>query len=174
MLLEGAVAVCRDSISGKRIMITTISQSGDLFGEVYLFLDKNEYDYYAMAVDRASVLQIPKTFLYENCSKRCGHHVLLIRNMLSILAYKAYYLNQKLQLMSSGSLRQKIAKVLFDHASSDGTVKLQMKREELADFLSVARPSLSRELMKMREDGLLALEGKKIRITDMDGLENCL
>ena len=46
-----------------------------------------------------------------------------------------------------------------------------MKREQLADFLGVARPSLSRELMKMQGDGLIAVEKKYIIIKDEQALE---
>ncbi len=168
ILIEGSVVVCNDSISGERSIITTISKTGDLFGEVFLFLDKKEYENYTMAADRAKVLEMPKKFLYHSCSRNCDYHTLLISNMLSILAQKAYQLNQKLQIMSSSTLRQKISKLLFQSMDEDGNVILKMKREELADFLNVARPSLSRELMKMQEDGLLKVKRNKIKIIDFD------
>ena len=46
-----------------------------------------------------------------------------------------------------------------------------MKREELADFLGVARPSLSRELMRMQADGLIEVSKKYIYIKDQDSIE---
>ncbi|MEM1486147.1 Crp/Fnr family transcriptional regulator [Oscillospiraceae bacterium PP1C4] len=174
ILLEGSVTICRDSIAGKRTIITTINQAGDLFGEVFLFLNKNEYDNYAIATNNAKVLQMPKEYLYHNCENNCGFHTLLISNMLSILAQKAYYLNQKLSIISSHTLRQKISKILLNNATEDGNVVLKMNREELSDFLNVARPSLSRELMKMQEDGLIRVDTKKIKILDFDNMQNNL
>ena len=174
ILIKGSVAVCRDSISGKRNIIATFEQAGELFGEVFLFLNKKEYDNYAVAADRAEVLQMPKEFLYNSCGENCGYHTLLISNMLSILAQKAYFLNQKLQIVSSATLRQKISKILLQNSTRSGGVTLKMNREELADFLSVARPSLSRELMKMQEDGLLNISGKKIKILDFEALQKDL
>lgn len=174
ILIEGSVAICRDTVSGKRSIIATISQAGELFGEVFLFLNKNEYDNYAVAVSQAKILQMPKDFLYHNCGKSCRYHTLLISNMLSILAQKAYYLNQKLQIISSPALRQKITRILLRNAAKDGSVTLKMNREEMADFLNVARPSLSRELMRMQTDGLLRIEGKKIKILDFKKMQNDL
>lgn len=174
ILVEGSVAICRDTASGQRSRIATISESGDLFGEVFLFLDKQEYDYYAVAVKQTKVLQMPKEYLYCNCGKHCNYHTLLISNMLSVLAQKAYYLNQKLQIMSSLTLRQKIAKILLQNVSADGAVTLCMNREELADFLNTTRPSLSRELMKMQANGLLKIEGKQIRVLDLEQLQQNL
>ncbi len=174
ILIKGAVAVCHDATSGKRTVVTTICRSGDLFGEVYLFLNRDAYDYYALAVENTKVLKMPKAFFYEQCEKGCGFHARLIQNMLTILATKAHFLTRKVQLLSSASLRQKIVKALLQFAGPDGSVRLNMNREEMADYIGAARPSLSRELMRMQEDGLIAVKGKKISIIDMAELENCV
>lgn len=174
VLLEGAVAVCRDTAFGKRVVVTTISEPGDLFGEVYLFLQHKEYDNSAVAVNGARVLQMPKEFFYKTCENACGAHALLIRNMLSILAQKAFYLNKKLQIVAGATLRQKISRVLLQEVSAEGVVKLDMTREEFADFLNVARPSLSRELMKMQREGFLQVSGGSIKILNPEELQACL
>jgi len=174
VLIEGSAAVCRDTITGKRNIIAAFRQSGELFGEVFLFLNKNSYDNYALAVSQVKILQMPKEYLYSGCGKNCEYHTMLISNMLSILAQKAYYLNQKLQIISSPTLRNKIAKILLQNVGKNGVVSLKMNREELADFLNTARPSLSRELMKMQTDGIIETDGKKIKIIDMQELQKNL
>lgn len=171
ILVEGAVHICHDSLEGKRNIITTINKSGDLFGEVFLFMDHGKYENYAVAATDATVLKMPKEYLYNQCPKNCGFHSLLISNMLSILANKAYYLNQKLNIISSQTLRQKISKFLIKTCSSEGEVSMNMSREELADYLNVARPSLSRELMKMQEDGLIEIKKKKILMKDLKKIQ---
>lgn len=174
VLVEGTVVVGNDSSSGKRSIVATLDQPGDLFGEVFLFLNKNEYDHYAQAVVPAKILQIPKDFMYHSCGKDCDYHTKMISNMLSILAQKAYYLNRKLQIVSCATLRQKIARVLMQNSSPDGWVTLSMNREELADFMNTARPSLSRELMKMQDEGILKIEKRKMKIIDLEKLQNNL
>ncbi|WP_242825199.1 Crp/Fnr family transcriptional regulator [Proteocatella sphenisci] len=171
VLLEGAVAVCKDSISGKRGIVTVIERPGDIFGEIYLFLPKNEYDFYTLVTHQAQVMMIPREFFSSTCSNKCNYHSKLIDNMLGILAQKAYYLGQKLQILSSGSLRQKISKYLLDNCDSKGFIKMKMNREVFADYLIVARPSLSRELLKMQDEGLINVDGKNIKIVELDALE---
>ncbi len=171
VLLEGSVAVGNDSIDGRRSIVATFGRSGELFGEVFLFIDQKVYDHYAQAVTSSKVLAIPKDFLCHTCGENCGCHTKLISNMLSILANKAYYLNQKVQLLSCATLRQKIAKTLLKHALPDGSVALSMNREELADFLNTARPSLSRTLMEMQADGLIKIKKKTIYIADLPGIQ---
>lgn len=174
ILISGAVAICKDSLAGKRTIVTTIRQRGEMFGEVYAFLEKTAYDYYAVATEPAAVLELPKQ-AFSHCSHQDGsYQAKLVHNMLFLLAEKAYFLNQKLQIMSADSLRQKLAKLLLENADDSGLVRLALNREELADYLRVARPSLSRELMKMRQEGLLSVEGRQIRINDRIKLQACL
>lgn len=172
VLAEGAVAVCSDSFAGKRSIVAAFDRPGELFGEVFLFLNRREYDQYAQAAAPSKILQIPKDFLYHTCGENCGYHAKLISNLLSILAQKAYFLNQKLQIVSCASLRQKVARVLLQNRSENGRVALPMNREELADYLGAARPSLSRELMKMQAEGLIRIEKKTIFLPRPDALQN--
>ena len=59
---------------------------------------------------------------------------------------------------------------LLQEADSGDTVVLKTNREEQADYLCVARPSLSRTLMQMQKAGLIEADRKQIRILDRDGL----
>jgi len=172
VLISGSVAVCKDSISGKRVIVTLIDSPGDIFGEIYLFLPKNEYDFYTLVTQTAEILIVPRAFFTKTCSNECNYHSKLIDNMLGILSQKAYYLSQKLQILSSGSLRQKIARYLLDNCDNQGLVKMTMNREVFADYLIVARPSLSREIIKMQDEGLIETRAKNIKIVDVDTLEN--
>lgn len=174
ILLRGEVIVCRDFADGRRSIITTIAAPGEMFGEVFLFLTNHDYDNAAVVTVDAQILSLPKEYLYHSCEKSCGFHTLLISNMLSILAQKAYFLNQKLGVLSGHTLRQKISRLLLANVDSSGSVTLEMTRDSLAEYLNVARPSLSRELMKMKEEGLLALDGKEIKLLDIEVLQNNL
>ena len=53
----------------------------------------------------------------------------------------------------------------------DGSAGIGMSREAMADYMGVTRPSLSRELGKMQTEGLIRLEGRRIIVTDQEGLE---
>jgi len=171
VLLEGRVAICKDTVSGNRVVVNEFSSPGDVFAEVYLFLDKETYDYYAVTMEESVVLTLPKSFFFHTCKNCCNHHEKLIYNMLHILAAKAYFLNGKVALLSSGTLRQKIAAYLLSLPMKDNVVTLPMKREQMASYLNVARPSLSRELLKMQEEGLIIVANSKITIPDPELLE---
>ena len=169
ILISGSIVVCRDSLNGKRYIVTNIREK-EMFGEVYVFLEEEDYPYYALATLDSKVLEIPKTFFFNERQRNCNGHNLMIRNMLKILAEKAFFLNNKVQLLSHGSLRQKIAKFLLEYIDESMYVKLNMNREEFADYLSVARPSLSRELNNMQKDGLIEVDRDIIRVLNYSNL----
>lgn len=167
MLVEGSIAVCGDFANGKRRIVAVFDQPGELFGEVYIFLRGKRYEHYALALTPVKILRMNKSCLYKDGE----YWRMLNTNMLSILAHKNYYLNTRLQILSCSSLRQKLAHIFLRNIQEDKRVEINMKREEFADWLNTARPSLSRELMKMQEEGLIRIEKKEIYVLDIENLE---
>ncbi len=170
LLLAGQVQICKDFTSGKRDVLYLV-EPGNVFGEIFLFGDRKKYWYDAVAVTDVSVLEMPWDFFYHFCSNACDHHKQLTQNMLEILSEDNFKITRKLHIISTSSLRERIAIWLIDSMNENSVVELRMNREQLADFLGVARPSLSRELMRMQKDGLIEVSRKTIRICDRDAVE---
>ncbi|MCI9327204.1 Crp/Fnr family transcriptional regulator [Lachnospiraceae bacterium 54-11] len=170
LLLSGQVQICKDFTSGKRDVLYLV-EPGNVFGEIFLFGDRKKYWYDAVAVTDVSVLEMPWDFFYHFCSNACDHHKQLTQNMLEILSEDNFKITRKLHIISTSSLRERIAIWLIDSMNENSVVELRMNREQLADFLGVARPSLSRELMRMQKDGLIEVSRKTIRICDRDAVE---
>lgn len=185
ILISGTVVVCRDFLNGRRYIVTSIVEN-EMFGEVYLFLENEGYPYYALATSDCKVLEIPKAFFFHYCKKTCDSNYknecnnncennnIMIRNMLIILAKKAFFLNNKVQLLSHGTLRQKIGKYIHEQLDESMYIKLSMNREELADYLSVTRPSLSRELKNMEKDGLIEVDRDIVKVLHYGKLLDCI
>ncbi len=163
ILLSGAVQVEKLESNGKRHIINQFKIPGTVFGEVYLYLGDQGYDYSCRAYKKAKVLCLPK----DGVDFKKAHNELnqrLANNMLKILSHKAYYLNQKLIVHASFSLRQKIARYFLQVAKDKTYFTLNLNREELADYIGTTRPSLSRELMAMQEEGYLQIDRENVKI----------
>lgn len=174
VLVEGKVSVCKDSASGRRMLLTDIIHPGDLFGEIYVFMKKEEYDIYALAAEYTVVLEISSQLFFSKREKRASLDFVIMQNLLQLFAEKAYALNEKIKVLGSGGIREKIVRYLHKNQKADGSVYLYSTREEIADYLNVARPSLSREIGKMQEDGLIEIEGKIIRIKNQEKFDEYL
>ena len=169
ILLDGAVEVEKNDYSGKRQMVNRFDKPDTVFGEVYLFLEDRPYDFACCAVKDSRLLFVPKE-AFDPAGGALAQH--LAENMLQVLAKKAYFLNQKMLILSAGSIRKKIARHLL-FKNPVGEPMMLMNREELADYLAVPRPSLSRELMKMHREGYIDLEGRQLSF-DPEKLESLL
>ncbi len=179
ILISGRVEILKDTYSGRRIFISEIDEAGDMFGEIYLVLRK-PYDMYVRAAAPTQLLEISSSFINMaegNPSGAISHMQLIIwQNLLRVFARKAYFMHSKLKVLASGSLREKIVRLLFQHLLPDGSgrTNLHLSREQLAAELAVTRPSLSRELGAMQRDGLIELSGRDISISDMERFEEYL
>ncbi|MDD7267466.1 MAG: Crp/Fnr family transcriptional regulator [Lachnospiraceae bacterium] len=158
ILVSGLLAVCKDSEDGRRHIVTRIERPGDLFAEVYAFIPAGHYDYYAETQKKSLVLAIPKGY-FDGRATASPVRELMMSNMLSVLATKAFYLNSRLYVLGGGSIREKVLRLLEQQQTDTAHF---MTREELADSLGVSRPALSRELMRMLDEGLITMDGKGI------------
>lgn len=162
-LIEGSLNVYQIDSKGKRFIFQNFTKP-TLFGEVYSYL-KEPFDFDSECATNCKILII-KDFrkLFE---PPCPENFL--RSYINFLSKKCLALSKKNQITSQASLRQKIGKYLIEN-EKDGKVKLSMKREDFADYLSTTRPSLSRELSKMADDGIIKVDGDFIEILNRDGI----
>ena len=170
LILEGTVMIAKDFASGKRDVLFFV-EKGDVFGEMFLFSDEKNYWYDAIAQGRVRTMEIPWSFFYGFCKNACSHHQMITRNMLEIQSEKNFIMTRKLHPLSGTTLRERIALWLMDQAEDKDKINVSMKREELADYLGTTRPSLSRELMKMQQDGLIDVSKNVIKIINREELE---
>lgn len=179
VLIRGAVQIEKVDVNGKKSLLSSFRKPGTVFAEVYLYLGVDALDYDCRCIEETRILHIPKAIFAESVDGKSDVDALrrkLSENLLVILSQKAYYLNQKLIILSRFSLRQKVATYLlrdFDlQETAEGKyVRIPYSRQELADYLGATRPALSRELIQMQEDGLIEYDRNQIRIVDRVALE---
>ena len=61
--------------------------------------------------------------------------------------------------------------LVFSRETARNVIFMNMSKKEWADKLGVQRPSLSRELMNMKKDGLIDYDRKNIKILDLEEIE---
>lgn len=170
ILLSGQVSVFRENYWGSRELLKDFSCPGEVFGEVYLYLDIDSYDFSCLCHTDVQVLAISRDFFGKILDYQGQIGQVVVSNYLRILSKKAFFFNQKIRTMSGSTIRVKLARYILDHAR-DSVVRLRYNREDLADYLGISRPSLSRELNSMKRDGLVDLTPGEIIILDRKNLK---
>ena len=171
----GRVALTRETCSGNRIMLEVL-EAGDIFGEMVAFSDHKVWPATVIAQEDSTLLFLPPDKILGNCANICASHSKLIMNTLNILSNRAFMLNRKIEYLSAKSIRGRISSYLLDmyRQSDNAALTVPMKRHELADYLGMPRPSLSREMGLMRDDGIIEFDGHSIKIKNVLMLEESI
>ena len=171
VVLSGRLHVNRETLAGNRMVLAALTP-GDLFGEMAAFSGRRKWPASVSAVEASEVMFILIKYFSYACGNACDSHGLLIRNMLGIISNKALLLNRKVEYLTIKGMREKLSRYLVEEFRLHGspTFTMDMNRNELADFLNVSRPSMSRELGRMRDEGFIDFYRGSVRILMPDQL----
>jgi len=171
IILDGEIEVQRELPSGKFLTITGF-RSGDVFAESIIFSKKNVYPSTIVSITQSEVLFISKIGLLKLMSK----NEKLFENFARILSDRIHLLSDRVTTLSLDTARKKIANLLLKEYKKTGSLNIVLpySREKMAQIINVTRPSLSRELTNMKDEGLIDYYKSKFTIKDLDALEDCL
>ena len=171
LILDGTVEVQKIDSNGKVLSIAEF-HSRDIFGEMLIFADRNTSPINAIAKTKVTVLHIQKNSVISLCQNNQG----FLLEYLRIISNKAMILNLKLKEVTLKTIRQKICEFIMNQYKLQNSlkIKLNMTKKDWADKIGVQRPSLSRELIKMKEEGIIDYDKDIILIEDLDTLEEFL
>ncbi len=156
ILLSGCVQVVKDDYLGNRTIVNTV-EPGGLFGESFACAEVDHMPVGVVATCPCKVLLVNCNRLLTTCSNSCEFHSRMIQNLVHILAQSNILLNQKIEVTSHRSTREKLMAYLLSEAKKQQNHQftIPFDRQELADYLGVERSAMSAEIGKMKKEGLL-------------------
>lgn len=169
IILVGAVYIQQIDASGDLLTLCTML-AGDSIGENLLFSCNNAFPMTMTAKCETEIMQIDKELILTLCQTSES----FLKSFLQSMSDKTLILAGKIKILSMKTIRQYIVELLLceHHLQQSMQIRLNVSKKELAEKLGVQRPSLSRELNKMREDGLITFDAKSITIQNMEALKN--
>ncbi len=175
IVVEGEIVIAKESIAGNRTIMTVLKK-GEMFGEMVSFSDKKVWPATVTAQSDCEVIFVSPEKVISQCEKMCHYHQKLIDNILKIMSKKALMLNRKVEYLSIRSLRGKLCAYLIEQHRQQGLsiFSLPLNRDELADFFNVARPSISRELSKMKDEGLIDFHKASFKLIDIEKMKTSI
>lgn len=169
IVLDGSITLQQLLPSGKRLVIENLI-TGDIFGEVIVFSDLETYPVSVEAAEDVLITYIPK----EGVLTLCGLSTAFLNNFIGSLSNKILLLNQKVTNLSLQSPRQKTIHFILESYRKQSSLELKftISRLEMAEKINLPRPSLSRELMKLKSAGLIDYGKDTIHINNLEKLED--
>lgn len=160
IVLSGRVYMESNDITGNKSIIRELVV-GEILGELYALSKDGRLIFNAVAHEDAELLFVDVDKVMTPCAKACTRHLTTMRNLLTELAGKACSLDRKLCHMSMRTTREKLMSYLTEESrrQKSSCVKIPFNRQELADYLCVERSAMSKELHRMKRDGIVDFEG---------------
>lgn len=167
-VLDGTVEIQRIYLSGKQIILKRLS-NGDVFGEALVFSKKSNYPSTVMAFSECNILYINRSDIL----KLCTMDERVLGNFMSALSNKIFMLNSKIKSIAFKSIKHKVINYILEQAKlqRSKTIKLKESKEEIAASMGIPRPSLSRELMNLRDLNYIEFDRNIITILNIEELE---
>ena len=162
IVLSGAVQVCVDDIEGNRMIMAEVAP-GNSFGESLCFLRTKESPVYIFASEDSDLLWLSTEDLFAGSD---AFYREIQHRFTATLAGKALTMNNRIQVLSRLSLRGKLTAYFTELAAAQGSdvIRLPMNREDTAAYIGANRSALSRELARMKDEGLIDYRKNEIRI----------
>lgn len=168
VVLEGKVKVSKISAEGKE-QILHIFGPGEPFGEVPVFTGK-PFPANAQALSKSVLAFFPKNRFIALINSNPS----LALNMLAVLSTRLRQFTVQVENLSLKEVPERLAAYLLVLSSEQGDkeqVELPISKGQLASLLGTIPETLSRIFSKMSTGGLIAVDGKNIRILDPAELE---
>lgn len=163
LCVDGCFVLETVDSEGALSILSTIEKGG-LFGGAFAFTES-----YApadlRATERSKMLVIPIEQL-KKMPDADKNKTIILYNLALVLAKKSTYLITKIKHLSKRSIRSKIISYLSELASGVGKreITIPFDRQGLADYICVDRSALSKELSKMKSEGLIDYKKNKFTI----------
>lgn len=169
----GAINVHRVSATGKEQVIC-VFRAGDSFAEATM-ADRRGYPANARAIEPSCILLIPKNEFLD----RLRNHPELAMRILGSMSLHLRVIVARLDDLTLKNVEARLANWLLKRCPVPRTatpveITLDRTKRVLAAELGTASETLSRTLAQLRDEKLLHLSGKTIRITDPVRLEKLL
>ena len=165
VLVQGKLIIQKDDFWGNRSIVSAI-RIGEMFGEAYATPDSGAILNDVIAEECSTVISFNIYKLLTVCPSSCRFHSIVIQNLFFAISEKNRKLVQKIGYMSTRSTHAKLLSYLSDEAKKQrsNNFTIPFNRQQLADFLSVDRSAMSKELCKMRDEGLILFDKNRFRL----------
>lgn len=174
LVLDGSVSIENNDIWGNRTILSNISK-GQFFAETYAYLNDEPLLVDVTANEDCRILFLSADALHVKSASDTSFNIIrsaagqthpaandswrskIISNLLMVSLHKNLVLSGRSFHISPKTIRGRVMSYLNSLYIKTGKLDLHIPfdRQQLADYLSVDRTALSKELSKMKEDGLI-------------------
>lgn len=170
IVLKGTLEAYLYDENGNQIIVRHLKE-GDVFGAESSCAGQLPSQVYMQAASDCQVLLLNFNALLSEKTLTCPCRMQVTANLMQEFARQVLFFNTRVRILSQKKLRDKLKIYLQTLCiSPSGVITLPFNRSKLAEFLYVDRSALSRELCRLRDDGIILFSGSKITLLNKEFL----
>lgn len=164
ILVSGKADLIRYDLNGNKDIVDNFN-SNDIFGEAFYPVHTNN-ELSVIATTNCCVLFLVHDDILKKCKQNCKFHNVLSSSILELTLNNAIHQNTRIEVLSKRSIREKLLSYFSILSSKDfsKTVTIPISFTNLADYLSVDRSAMMRELKNLANEGFIYKNGNKIKL----------
>lgn len=160
IIIEGEIKISTITHHEKEETFTIVKK-GDIFGNSLIFSSSPYYLGDITATKKTTICFISKSDLIKELSL----HPDLLESYINIISDKAIRIKQQNKLLAHKNIRDRISYYFITLSKQQNSNIIQLPSiTKLSNELSLPRPSVSRELTNMENDGLILRKQKLCKL----------
>lgn len=168
-LRSGKCKLSKLNTNGKSQIVKFLRQ-GNMLGQRSV-LSEEPSGLTITALEDMQVCFIPKTKILKAIKDNPTFSLQLMKN----ISHQLNEANASISMMAQKSVKERLADIIIQlhrifGADKDGYIDVRLTREEIANTIGTATESAIRLLSTFKNEGLLEVKGRRIKIIDLEGL----
>lgn len=164
LVMSGSIQMEHIDIWGNKSILGVVN-AGGVFAEAYACIPDEPMMIDVIANEDAEILFVSVPKIFTPCAS-CNSQSRLMQNLVKISAMKNLQLSRRALHTSPKTIRRRLLSYFSHQVLMQGNrrIKIPFDRQQLADYLNLDRSALSKELGKMKKDGLIEYRKNEFEI----------
>lgn len=163
IVVSGYIQIIRNDYNGNRSIIEELEENS-IFGSMFSSISNRECDVYTK--EDSKIIIIDYKNIIDTANTNYSFYNQFIQNLLKIFSEKINNKNERIEILTKRSIRNKLLEYFKIISKKNGTknIYLPFSFTEFADYLAVDRSAMSRELKNLKNEGFISIKGRKITL----------
>lgn len=163
---EGKAELTFNDYNGNKTILSNLEKNS-IFGSLLLNISSEEIT--CITKEKTKITYIEYDKILENDNLKYDYYITFIKNLLSLLRDELIEKNERIELLTKRTTRDKLLSYfkLISRKKGSRTFNLPLSFTDLADYLSVDRSAMTREIKYLKEEGFIKIDKKKVTLNVM-------
>lgn len=163
IILEGSAQIIRTDYNGNRTIIEELEEES-VFGTAISSLYSDECQ--IITKEDTKVLLIDYDLIITKENNNYSYYNQFVKNLLEITTNIIEEKNDRIEILTKKTIRDKLLEYFRIYSKKRGTkvIYLPFTLTDFADYLSVDRSAMQRELKCLKEEKFIETKGRKINL----------